>query len=156
MKNNGKRFENEFKKSVPLEFWYYRFRDGTASYNRGENTRFQANNICDCQVMAYDKLYLFELKNTQGTSLPIGNIKNNQIEGLSEITHPKIKAYFIICFREKERCFGVEAKKVKEFIEEGTRKSIPLQWCIDNGIEIEMIKKKINYKYNLLKFFMEV
>ena len=42
--NSGKRFENNFKNSVPENVFYYRFRDGTSSWSKEENslTRFQA------------------------------------------------------------------------------------------------------------------
>lgn len=151
-KNIGKIFEEEFKNSVSKEHWYYRFKDGTAAYNKdieNKKIRFQAKNICDCQVMANDKLFLLELKNTKGYSLPLSNIKSNQVEGLSGINHKNIEAYFIICFRDKEKCYAVQAMKIKEFIESEKRKSIPVDWCKGNGIEIPMIKKKVRYKYDL-------
>lgn len=157
-KNIGKVFEEEFKDSVNNEHWYYRFKDGTAAYSKditNKNIRFQSKNICDCQVMARDELFLIELKNTNGASLPFSNIKANQVEGLSSISHKKIKAYFIICFREKEKCYAVEANKVKEFIDRALSKSIPQVWFIANGIEIPMVKKKVRYKYNLEVLFKE-
>lgn len=151
-KNIGKIFEDEIKISISKDHWYYRFKDGTAAYNKdieNKKVRFQAKNICDCQVMAKDKLFLLELKNTKGSSLPLSNIKSNQLEGLSGINHKNIKSYFIICFRDKEKCYGVQAFKVKEFIEVEERKSIPMVWCKENGIEVPMIKKKVRYRYDL-------
>lgn len=157
-KNAGKIFEEEFKDSVNKEHFYYRFKDGTAAYNKditNKSIRFQSTNICDCQVMAKDKLFLIELKNTKGASLPFSNIKANQVEGLSSICHNRIKAYFIVCFREKEKCYAVEAKKVKEFIDKATSRSIPQIWFKANGIEIPMVKKKVRYKYDLEVLFQE-
>ena len=46
MKNEGKKFEEDFKKSVPKNLFYYRFIDGTSAWDGG-NARFQAKNICD-------------------------------------------------------------------------------------------------------------
>lgn len=155
MKNIGKVFEDEFKNSVNKEYFYYRFKDGTAAFNKDSNTRFQAKNICDCQVMSKDKLYLIELKNTKGTSLPLANIKANQVDGLSDIEHPKIHCYFVVCFRDKEKCYAVEAKDIKRFIELEERKSIPLSWCKENGINIPMTRKKVRYKYDLEVLFGE-
>lgn len=158
MKNIGKVFEEEIKQSINNEYWYYRFKDGTAAYNKDINNksiRFQAKNICDCQVMVRDKLFLLELKNTKGASLPFKNIKSNQLDGLSGIRHNNIKTYFIICFREKEECYAVEAKKLKGFIENSKSKSISLIWCKSNAIQIPMLKKKVRYKYNLEGLFQE-
>lgn len=158
-KNIGKVFEDEFKSSVNNEHWYYRFKDGTAAYNRdieNKSIRFQPKNICDCQVMAKDKLFLIELKNTNGASLPFANLKANQVDGLSSITHEKIKPYFVVCFREREKCYAVEARKIKEYIDGAFNKSIPIIWFITNGLEIPMIKKKVRYKYDLEVLFREV
>lgn len=151
--NIGKVFEQEFKSSVPNGYWYYRLRDGTAAYGGNEKTRFQATNICDCMVMTNKKLFLIELKNTNGVSLPIGNIKKNQLSGLSVINHSNIEQYFIVCFREKKLCFGIKAQHLNDFIENTERKSIPLQYFLNFGIEIKMTKKKVNYKYDLEEFF---
>lgn len=156
-KNIGKVFEDEIKSSIPNEHWFYRFKDGTAGFtgNKNENVRFQAKNICDCQVMVRDTLFLLEMKNTMGTSLPFSNIKSNQIEGMSKVEHSNIKAYFLICFRVKERTFAIDANSLKSYMELSGRKSIPMQWLIDNAINIPMIKKKVKYKYDLSGLFQE-
>ena len=69
--NEGKRFEEDIKKSVPSEYFYYRFKDGTGNFNgtKNENVRFQAKNICDCEVMTDNYLFLLELKSHLGKSI---------------------------------------------------------------------------------------
>lgn len=153
MNNNGKIFEEEIKKSIPSYCFYYRFKDGTGNFTglKNENVRFQAKNICDCMVMGREFLYLLELKNTEVPSLPFANIRGNQLDGLTNINHFRIKCYFVVCFRKKERCFFAAADKVKEFIENTDRKSIPLAWFEENAIEVEMTKVRVKYKYNLDK-----
>lgn len=103
-------------------------------------------------VVTNEYLFLLELKSHKGTSLPFSCIRKNQIEQMANIDHKKIKAYFIINFREKEKTYAVEAKKLKEYMESTERKSIPIQWCIDNGIMITGIKKKVKYRYLLDDF----
>lgn len=151
MKNNGKVFENEFKSCIPGWCYFLRLVDGTGGFagTKNENVRFQAKNLCDCIAVGNEYTYFMELKNTEDTSLPFKNIKEQQWRGLGEINHSRIKAYFVVCFRQKERCFFVEAKKIKDYIEAAERKSFPLSWFEENGIEIEMIKKRVKYKYNL-------
>lgn len=155
MQNEGKRFEEDIKKSVPKEYWYYRFKDNASSFSGGEGTRFATSNICDCEVMTEEYLFLLELKSHKGTSLSFTCIRNNQIEEMSKVNYKRIKAYFIFNFRDKEKTFAVDAKKVKSYIEAAERKSIPIDWCRENGIEIEAQKKKARYKYNLENFFNE-
>lgn len=65
----GKRFERDFKASVPLDTWCYRLRDSPISYYGGseaEGIRFAQDNICDFFLFRAPSLYLLELK-TVGT-----------------------------------------------------------------------------------------
>lgn len=158
MQNEGKRFEEDIKKSVPQEYFYYRFKDGTGNFNgtKNENVRFQAKNICDCEVFTEEHLFLLELKSHLGKSISFTCIRNNQIEEMAKVDHKRIKPYFIFNFRDLEKTYAIGAQKIKEFMESAKVKSFPVKWCEENGIEIESIKKKVRYKYNLEKFFNEV
>ena len=80
--NSGKKFEENFKKSVPENVFYYRFRDGTSSWDKSSKMRFQAKNICDCMLHDGEYLYLLELKNHKGKSLPLSAIRQNQVDDL--------------------------------------------------------------------------
>lgn len=66
-KNNGKRFEEDFKASFPEHIWAYRPPDTGG----GMLARFTQESICD--LMAYNtknkKFMLMELKSTLGTSV---------------------------------------------------------------------------------------
>jgi len=157
-KNPGKAFEEDFKKSVPEDCFVYRFKDGTANFNgaKNENVRFQAKNICDFMVMTKEDLVLMELKSHASVSIPFGCIRNNQIEEMSKIEHPKVKTYFILNFRDLEKTFAIGANELKGYMETSQRKSIPFTWCEEHGIEIIGIKKKVRYKYDLEKFFGEM
>lgn len=154
--NEGKKLEEDIKKSVPVECFYYRFKDNAASFSGGEGTRFASSNIADCMVMTQEYLFILELKSHKGTSLPFTCIRKNQIEEMSKVDHKRIKPYFIFNFRDKEKTYAIEAKRVKEFIDAAERKSIPIKWCEENGTEIENHRKKVRYTYNLEKFFNEV
>jgi len=151
--SEGKLFEQAIKNSVPKDCYYYRFIDNAASFSGGENTRFTSYNLCDGMIMTKDILYLMELKSHKGTSLPLSCIRKNQIEGMKKIEHPRIRAIFIINFRDKEKTYAIDAKQLGIFIETTERKSIPIAWCEENGILIDARKKKVRYLYNLEKFF---
>lgn len=66
-KNNGKRFEVDFKESFASHVWTYRPSDSGG----GQNARFTIESICD--LMAFDtktrNFILMELKSTLGTSV---------------------------------------------------------------------------------------
>lgn len=154
--NEGKRFEEDFIKSFPLDVFTYRLRDSAGAWGGdNKNTRFTASNICDfiCHNHHKGETIFMELKSTKQKSLPFSNMKNNQIIGLYNASKYKgIKAYFIINFRVVEETYAIEAIKVKEFIETSDRKSIPIQWCVENGEKIEQKKKISRYSYNLVNF----
>lgn len=150
-KNLGKIFEEDFKKSVPDWCWIYRFRDGTANFagEKNQNVRFQAHNICDFMIMANERLYLLELKSHKGASIPFSCIRPKQLEEMAEITYPNITAFFLLNFRDIERTYAVRAGELRKFIETTDRKSVPIQWCKDQGIEILGEKKRTRFRYDL-------
>ncbi len=153
MGNAGKQFEDEIKKSVPDDVFFYRFRDGTANFAGGqnENVRFQQSNICDC--MLYNgTLFLLELKSHKGKSLPFSAIRQNQVVDLSKASmYGGVVAGLIINFRDAERTFFVHIGKIEYFIAHEERKSIPLMWCEENGIEIPGKKLKVHFRWDLQK-----
>lgn len=151
--NEGKKFEQDFKESIPEWCWVYRLRDSAGTWQGGDNTRFTPSNICDFIVLARDRLFLLELKSHKGASIPISCIRENQLKELSNIVYPNIRPRFIFNFRDKERTYIVSAREVKKFIEETSRKSIPIGWCKEHGEEIESIKKRTRFRYNLEKIF---
>ncbi|KFX56142.1 hypothetical protein FDC50_10200 [Clostridium botulinum] len=156
-KNSGKIFEEDIKNSIPKnqDFFYYRFIDNAASFSGGDNVRFTSHNLCDCMTMTKDKLYLMELKTHTGASLPLSCIRENQIDGMAKINHPNMKAIFIINFREKEKTYAIEADKLEKYIQTSKRKSIPISFLEECGVEIIGTKKKVHYRYDLEKYFEE-
>lgn len=67
MKNQGKVFEENFRKSLDLnnpDLFYYRFKDSPASFGNQNNQviRFTSNNICDNMIFYKGHLFLNELK----------------------------------------------------------------------------------------------
>lgn len=158
MKNEGKRFEEDFKKSIPGWCWGNRYKDGTANFRgeKNENVRFQAHNVCDFEVFAENKLFLLELKSYNGVSIPLSGIRKTQLEEMLKASiYKNIEPYFMFNFRPLQKVYAVRVQNVQAFIEKAERKSIPIQWCIENGIEIEGIKKKVRFRYNLESFFKE-
>ena len=155
--NNGKRLESNFKKSVPNDIFYYRFKDGTASWDKGSLTRFQQKNICDCMLFDGNRLYLIELKSTKGKSIPFGNFRENQLKELSMAQYfTNTVAGIVIEFSELDRAFFMRISDITNFIRKGERKSIPLDYCAKKGIEIEIKKKRVNNSFNIRKLLEEI
>ena len=153
--NSGKRFEQNFKKSVPNNVFFYRFRDGTANWQHNDLVRFQQKNICDCMIFDGEMLFLLELKNHKGKSLPLSCIRDNQIKELSlNQIYKNVKCGIVINFEELNECYFMFICDITDFIRKSDRKSIPIDYCREKGIKIANKRLRTNYKYdieNLLK-----
>lgn len=143
---------------MPDYVFYYRFRDGTASWGGDkENTRFQQSNICDCMMFDGHKLYLLELKSHKGKSLPFSAIRQNQIDELAKsLTYQGVTSGFVVNFSDVARTFFADANLVANYVFIGERKSIPLAWFEEHGKEIQGKLKKVHYSWNVEKFLTEV
>lgn len=155
--NNGKKFENNFRDSMPDDVFFYRFRDGTSSWEKGEMTRFQQKNICDCMLHDGKYLYLLELKSHKGKSLPLSAIRENQIKSLSEADkHKNIIAGLIVNFSDIEETYFMDIKLASKWFYNGVRKSIPLSEFRTYCMPINACKKKVNYRYAVEEFIKDV
>ena len=101
-------------------------------------------------------LFLNELKAHGGKSLPFYCIRDNQIEEMTQAeSKNNVYPMLIIFFSDIERCFGIEISCVNQFKELFDRKSIPLSFIEENGLEIQCHKLKTNYRYNVEEFLDE-
>lgn len=161
MANLGKVFEENFKKSVPDDYFCYRFRDSAGTWGGNENLRFTPSNIADYMIHDYNTLYLVETKNHKGKSIPLSCIvgnktKEKQIEDLYIAnTYVGVSSHLIVFFCDVEKCYSLGINKLREFIILGERKSIPISYFEKFGIEIEVKKLKTNYRYNIEKWIYD-
>lgn len=157
MKTTGKRFEENFKKSIPKNIFYYRLKDNSNIWSKGTKTRFTPNNICDCFLFDGDYLYLLELKSTKGKSLPFHNIKKHQIDDLMWASnYANVVSGFLIDFSELDECYFIEISCFYEFYTTTKRKSLGIDFCRNNGIKIGVNRLKINKKYNVKEMINKI
>lgn len=153
MENQGKKFERQFKDSIPInnEIFYYRFKDGTASWNMDNNkVRFQAKNICDCMIFYKGKLFLNELKSHKGKSLPLNCIRENQIKDLFDASlKNNVYCNILVFFSDTERCFSLNIQDVVDYMDSETAKSIPISYFEKYGREIKVSKLRTNYRFDI-------
>lgn len=155
--NSGKRFEQNWKNSIPKDVFYYRFRDGSSSWGGNDKVRFQQTNICDCLMFDGDYLYLLELKSTKEKSLPFSNIKKHQIKDLLWASkYANTICGLVVEFSELSECYFIEISQFKTFYDTTNRKSLPLQFCKENGIKIGVEKKKVNSRFDIDRFIDDV
>ena len=173
MKNVGKIFEENFKKSVPTDVYYYRLHDAPQSFNKTDSLRFSWKNPYDC--MLYDgksrTLYTLELK-TSGTKSfsfelekgtnKTANIHYHQIESLRNVAkYEGIVCGFIFNFRyqnvktkeAEEVTYFQSIDDFDEMISNLNKKSFNIADLVKyHPIKIDQKKKKVNYTYNIEKF----
>ena len=142
-KGIGKIFEEEIKKSFPEDFYIERYKDDTAGF-------YGVSNPADYHLYKYPYTFLLELKTHKGKSLPIDKIRPNQIQGMARaVLHKGIYGGFIINFRELEETYYITVQDMIRYINSTERKSIPVEWCRENGVRIEQTKKRVRYSYDL-------
>lgn len=152
--NSGKRFENNFRLSVPSNVFYYRFKDGTSSWDKGTITRFQHKNICDSMLFYQNKLFLIECKSTKGKSLPLSRVRENQVTELLEASkYEGIIAGLIIEFSDIKEYYFLEINQLLSYtFEFPHKKSIPVQYLRDNSYKISHELKKVNVRLDIKDF----
>ena len=162
MKNLGKEFEQAFRKSIPTNdnIYYYRLKDSNNNWNRSENIRFAQNNIADA-IMFYNGsffsyLFILEFKSHKGKSLPLTCIRDNQLREMTEASKKiGVRPILIVFFSDIEKCYALDIDDVNNFIKFCDRKSIPIEYFENNAKEIETIKLRTNYRYNIEKWLEE-
>lgn len=142
-KGIGKIFEEEIKKSFPEDFYIERYKDDTAGF-------YGVSNPADYRLYKYPYTFLLELKTHKGKSLPIDKIRPNQIQGmLRAAAHKGVYAGFLLNFRELEETYYITVQDMIQYITMAERKSVPVEWCRINGVQIEQEKKRVRYSYDL-------
>lgn len=163
MKNLGKTFERNWRLSIPQSenIFYYRLKDTASSYYGGnDKLRFSQNNMADailyhCNNLS-NNLLILEYKSHKGKSLPINCIRSNQLQEMLQANEKTgVIPMLVVFFSDIERCFSLNIKYVEDFLRNSDRKSIPLEYFEENGVEIEVIKLRTNYKYNIEKWLKE-
>lgn len=171
--SEGKKFEQDFKESIPDYCWYKRLNDNAASWANGTNTRFASTNECDYLLFNdhTHTLLALELKTTQGTltywreDFSDNNIKRkyqikkNQILGLQNWSqNHDIVCGFIFNFRHKDnRTFFVHINNFLKYTSTLSKKSINIQDVEQmNPIEINNIKKRTHFRYNIDDFLKSI
>lgn len=142
-KGVGKIFEEEIKASFPSDFYVERYKDDTAGF-------YGVSNPADYRLYKYPYTFLLELKTHKGKSLPLDKIRDSQRKGLfNAVKHKGIYGGYLINFRDMEETYYISATNMEGFIRYTSRKSVPIEWCRENGIRINQQKKRVRYSYDL-------
>lgn len=154
MKNQGKIFEQDFRASLNLDnpdLFFYRFKDGTASWGGNQQNnfvRFQNYNIADEMIFYKGTLFILELKNHKGKSLPFSCIREKQFEEMYKASFKKnVFPMLIIFFSDVQECYAIKIIDVIRFKGENISKSISLSFIRQNGFKIDSRKLQTHYRF---------
>jgi len=149
-KNPGKRFEEDFSKS--LNCFFLRLKDA-AGWGTSANIRFTSSNICDFIIYAGGgTIFLAELKSTDKASKAYTDREHVQLNNLLKEKNPYVYKCHIINFRKFHKTYILSAECVFRCLQ--TRSSVPSDYCADHGLLIPQEIKKVRFKYfieNVLK-----
>ena len=163
--NIGKVFEQNWKKSVPNNVFYYRPPDSAQAFGSNTNLRFSAKSPCDCFMFDGEILYTLELKSVGTASISFertkedrGVIHKHQIDNLIKFsTYRNVISGFILDYRLSEKTYFCTIEEFINMINILDKKSFNekdlFEWC--NPIEIDKKKMKVNWKYNIEKFLTD-
>ena len=166
MINPGKQFEKDFQESALKVMSYIRLNDPASSFNteckgcKKKKTRFAPKHLCDAIGFKKPNEYLIELKSVKGKAVPFENIVKDKkdkrlFKMVEENRRHGAKSFVILNFRGADnKTYAVKAKDIFSFINQPDiygwpkgRKSIPIEFAKNVGIEIRNYKKVVRYKY---------
>ena len=151
MKTEGKKFEEDFKNSVPDNWFMFRLNDNQG-YS-GTNDRFTLKNPFDFIMYNGIKLYCLELKSTLGKSIPFNNIKDHQENGLIKYSYCiETVCGLIVNYRELETTIYIHIGNYLEYKGAAKRKSLPIEDAKKIGVIIPQELKRTRYKYDVSLF----
>lgn len=165
MKNTGKLFEQDLKKSVPDYALMYRLPDPAQVFSKTDNLRFSAKSPFDFLLWDAKRhlLYAFEAKTVAGKAISFERSKEeskeihyHQIQGLTKWSeYDGITAGFIIEFRGLEQTIFLDIQDFNKLIEMIDKKSFNVKDLADNGLPYFIIpqqRMKTRSKYDIDAF----
>lgn len=167
MKNSGKIFEQQFRKSVPDYCLLIRLPDPPQSFTQRSDTKFSIKNPCDF-IMFNTKsktLFAIELKTTKYKSMSFDKlddtssgskmIHKHQIEGLLKFSkYENVVAGFIFNFRDEknnmERTYFQNINMFMKMYNEIDKSSFnEMDLILYGALKIDGTKKRVNYLWNI-------
>lgn len=166
IQNEGKIFEQQWRKSFPKDSYFLRIKDSPSSFGQDSKfVRFTLKSPYDCFAFYKRTLFPMELKSTKNNSISIQRdkkekgkmIKLNQIEGLTDCKNfDGIYPGFIFDFR-KTNVYWMHISDFNKFINNSNKKSINEKDVIEyNGILINKHIKRTNYIYDVEKLLNDI
>lgn len=161
-RNIGKKFEDNFKKSIPDYVLTYRPPDSAQGFDVGVSNKLRFSRHSPCDLMLFDgtrNMFLtLELKTFKGSCSfernkeEKGIIHYYQIEKLKEFANYKrVVSGFVLDFRSTDHTYFLNINDWDNLISHIEKKSFNEQDLLTyaSPILIEKEKLKVNYRYDV-------
>lgn len=151
-KNEGKKFEEDFRNSIKENIFCYRIKDSS-------NFHQATKNMCDFIIFESPYLFLLELKSTKANQFSTDEkiIKQHQVDSLYEAQtkHLFVECGFILNYRGRElktktvlpETYFIPIHEMRKVYYK--EKSIHKDLAREIGIEIPYRKKITRYEYDV-------
>lgn len=152
--NTGKIFEENFKKSVPIDTYYLRLHDSSVGFDIENSTqRFALQSPYDCILYRACKMYCLELKSIKEKSISYDGaspkIKKHQIDELVKASKYGCEAGLILNFRGSGTTYYLSIEMFINLVSGMDKKSINEKEVASCSMIIPSRKLKVNYRYDL-------
>lgn len=149
--NPGKRFEEDFAKSVPEGVYFYRLKDA-GGWGSSPELRFTPKNDYDHLLYAQPWLFTLELKSVAEGRWPFSSLRENQEAGLLRAARCGAVAGVLLNFRKEERTFFIDIAALVTAREGLGKKSINIADAVSLGLEVGQSKAISRYRYDVRSF----
>lgn len=147
--DSGKRFEQDFKKSITApEISVDRIKDSMGGY-KGDNT------ICDYILYKYPHQYYLELKSYKGRYVPMSAIRDHQYQGL--LQKSRILGVFsgvLLNYRisdDTQETYYLDIRTVEDLKKQNI-KGLPIEVAQKLGVLVTAHRKRTRYSYEVKEF----
>ena len=132
-----------YKKPTPIKLVKVDYKKGKI-----EEAYFEKPSTTDYNGIYKGKYIDFEAKETKNkTGFPLSNIHNHQIKHLILVSKHGGISFIIVRFTALNETYLLSSKKLKDFLDNNTKTSIPIDYFKKNGY---LIKDKFNPRVDYL------
>lgn len=152
--NEGKKFERDFRASVPKDVYYLRIRDSASFVDWGnEDMRFSSRSPYDVVLCRRGQMYALELKSHMGKSMSFGTeetvIKQHQVDSLMDARSGGAVAGLVLNYREVQETYFVPVYDFWMFTQTSGKKSINVKDAAEIGRRMLSKKLRTTYRYDV-------
>lgn len=156
--NEGKKFEQNFKASVPKDVYHIRLSDSAIGFDiENSNQRFSLKSLYDCILYRKPTMCCLELKSVKSGAISYSGsspkIKPHQVKNLTVAALYKCRSGFVFNFRNTGNTYFVFIDAFNLFVSKSSKKSINEKDVKLIGTIIPCKKLKVNYRYDLETLF---